>query len=134
MRSCSLLPLTKGQSNAPANVVSEAFPPEHVINIMQKRTPDLLEEFPSQANHWAVYRQGYKLIEIENHAGELYDLTTDPRETSPLSDPARAGELRHELGSFLEYAAARRPDHLGGSVNLDDEQLRQRLRGLGYLE
>ncbi|HNB50494.1 MAG TPA: sulfatase [Anaerolineales bacterium] len=134
VRSCSLLPLTKGNANAPANVVSEAFPPEHVINIMQKRTPDLLEEFPSDANHWAVYRQGYKLIEIENHPGELYDLTTDPREESPLDDPVRAGELRHELGSFLEYAAARRPDHLGGSVNLDDEQLRQRLRGLGYLE
>ncbi|GAB4579099.1 MAG: sulfatase [Anaerolineales bacterium] len=134
VRRCSLLPLARQIGAAPANVFSEAFPPEHVINIMKKRTPELLEDFPSEATHWAVYRQGYKLIEIENHPGELYDLTADPREENPLADPARAEELRHELGSFLEYATARRPDHLSGGISLDDEQLRQRLRGLGYLE
>jgi uncharacterized sulfatase len=139
VRSCSLLPLAKDTGQAPANVFSEAFPPEHVISIMQRRTPELLSEFPSESNHWAVYRQGYKLIEIENHAGELYHLPDDPREETPLDNPDRAGMLRHELGSFLERTAARRPDvpnadHLTGSVNLDDEQLRQRLRGLGYLE
>lgn len=134
VRSCSLLPLAKGMGQPPANIFSEAFPPEHVLNIMRKRTPDLLAEFPSEANHWAIYRQGYKLIEIENHTGELYFLPDDPRENQPLADPDRTGVLRHELGSFLERAAARRPQHLDGSVSLDDEQLRQRLRGLGYLE
>jgi hypothetical protein len=101
---------------------------------MRKRTPGLLEEFPSEANHWAVYRQGYKLIEIECAQEELYYLPADPQEERPLTALDRIAVMRYELGSFLEHAAARRPDHLAGGINLDDEQLRQRLRGLGYLE
>lgn len=134
VRNCSLLPLARQSGTAPANVFTEAFPPGHVINIMRKRTPGLLEEFPSEANHWAVYRQGYKLIEIESAQEELYYLPADPQEERPLTALDRIAVMRHELGSFLEHAAARRPDHLAGGINLDDEQLRQRLRGLGYLE
>jgi len=139
VRSCSLLPLAKQTGAAPVNVFSEAFPPDHVIHIMKKRTPDLLKDFPSEAIHWAVYRQGFKLIEIENEQSELFYLPDDPREETPIPDPARAGMLRHELGSFLEHTAARRPvvlnaDQLASGINLDDEQLRQRLRGLGYIE
>ena len=134
VRSCSLLPLAKSGGSAPANVFTEAIPPEHVISIMKKRTPELLKEFPSEASHWAVYRQGFKLIEIENEGGELYYLPADPREETPLTDPDWVTAMRLELGSFLERAHARRPANLGSSVSLDDEQLRQRLRGLGYLE
>ncbi len=134
VRSCSLLPLAKQTGTAPANVISEAFPPEHVINIMKKRTPELLKDFPSEANHWAVYRQGFKLIEIENRWGELYHLPSDPKEDHPLENPEQTGAMRYELGSFLERAAARQPDHLSEGISLDDEQLRQRLRGLGYME
>lgn len=134
VRSCSLLPLARRSSSAPAHVFSEAYPPDHVIRIMKKKTPDLLARFHSQANHWAVYRQGYKWIEVDNQQGALFYLPDDPLEQRPVAEAARAEALRLELFAFLEQNAARRPPNLSGSLSLDDEQLKNRLRGLGYIE
>ena len=83
------------------------------------------------------------LIEPAAHLWELEtialgSLERDPREAYNLNGTEGNIE-RQRLGGhldvFVEKAMARRP-LLGvqGEANLDDEVVRQRLRGLGYIE
>jgi arylsulfatase A-like enzyme len=82
---------------------------------------------------FAVRKGRYKLI-VEGGATELFDVVADPGETTDLSgrDPTIEDELRELLAEHLEpsSAATRLPAR---SADIPDE-LRERLRALGYLE
>lgn len=123
----------------PAAVISEAYPPENVLRVIEQRQPSLMDIFHSQAVVRAVYNQaGEKLIQTEGIASQLFDLNHDPAETGrsthhPTPDVTRPLEI--ELERFLESAIQRQPENWSrAKVNLDDQLLKQRLRSLGYLE
>jgi hypothetical protein len=82
-----------------------------------------------------VYRKIHKYIQTENVGDDIFDLEADPDENYPLEDPALRERFQRNLGEYLERATSRRPENFQrGGVNLDDDTLRQRMRGLGYIE
>jgi hypothetical protein len=120
-------------------VVSEAYAPQFALQTMERHKPDLVDRMACRVTHWAVYEDSHKLIHIQDTRDELYDLAEDPTEQRALDHRIyypRIHELRSRLSRFLERARARRP--AGGQahtyVDLEDEQVRERLRGLGYIE
>jgi arylsulfatase A-like enzyme len=85
-----------------------------------------------------VIRQGhYKGIwNAEPQTLELYDLSTDPREMSDLSqrDPERAGLMERFARAWLDLCGSGASDPTTSHPDDLDEQTRENLRSLGYLE
>jgi len=74
-----------------------------------------------------------KYIREENGAEQLYDLTADPEEMNDLAtgNPNVLSDLRETLEDHLATLDESREDL--GDVEMDEE-VRQRLRDLGYQE
>jgi arylsulfatase len=65
---------------------------------------------------------------------ELYDLSADPEESNNLETSRHLAAFRKELDALLEEAKKFRADHeKGGRVVIDDE-VRDQLRALGYIQ
>ena len=79
-----------------------------------------------------------KLITVDDTPEELYNLAADPPEMDNrlAADPLVAAALALALDQMAQRAAREHEAQpAGATVELDgDELLRQRLRGLGYLE
>jgi len=79
-----------------------------------------------------------KMIEVDDVAEELYNLTTDSQENVNIfaEEPATVAALEVTLEQMAQRAMRERDlQPVGAAVDLDgDELLRRRLRGLGYLE
>jgi len=124
--------------NAPAAVYSEAYPPNNVIRMIEKRNPLLMKRFLSNATFRAVYNQALeKLVQIEGDGELLYRLLDDPTEMQAL-----AGEFvqkKHPLSTglalFTDALRQRQPQNwTRRQVTINDPQLLQRLQKLGYLD
>lgn len=117
--------------------ISEAYPPVNVLKIMEKRGEQtLIDEFSCRRIYWGVYNdRQHKLIKIENGPKMYYRLGDDPDEKQPLGSDPKFEPLDRALEGFREFTMARRPSMLKQRMlPLEDEKLRARLRGLGYLE
>jgi hypothetical protein len=66
-------------------VFAEAIPPQNVVNLMQKRQPELVKTKGCDRVRRAVWMGRHKLIETEGSAAELYDVLEDPTEALDLS-------------------------------------------------
>jgi arylsulfatase A-like enzyme len=117
-------------------VFSEAIPPQNVVNLLQKRQPQLILDRHCDQPRRAIWIGNHKLIETGSHMLELYDIAEDPREALNLSNifPENVEVLQDCLQSFVgehaplaDFAAPRAP-------GFDDPEVQQRLRDLGYLE
>jgi uncharacterized sulfatase len=120
-------------------VVSEAYPPQNVIKILENRAPKLIDRHKSRSTFRAVYdRSGYKLVRGEKLNDRLYNLIEDPAEINPLTHPADNHHGKYLLAwleNFLNLAEARRPENwTRRGVDYLDDKVAQRLRALGYLE
>jgi uncharacterized sulfatase len=127
---------------------SEIYPPLNFVKAIESRHPELLTRFRCLSTRRAVVRPArldgvgdvspLKLIEVDEAPEELFDLKADRAEVSNLLDdrPAIAAAMQQSLGHMVQRATREREAQpAGASVELDgDELLRQRLRGLGYLE
>jgi hypothetical protein len=86
----------------------------------------------------AVYRDNYKLITVGDEPDELFNVVNDPEELDNLisEKPEVAAELSKLLTEFLAEVETRRPTNWEASrLNLDEnEEILDRLRGLGYIE
>ncbi|WP_035987436.1 sulfatase [Leptolyngbya sp. KIOST-1] len=118
-------------------VFAEAIPPQNVVNLMQKRQPELVKEMGCDRVRRAVWMGQHKLIETEGSVAELYDVLEDPTEALDLSAilPENVEVLQDCLQAFadrsdqsLAQAAATR------ATDYDDPEVRRRLEDLGYLE
>ncbi len=120
----------------PGRVYSEAYPPDNMTSIMEKHAPALVGAFAAKANRWACYHRAYKLIRVEAVRDDLFNLDSDPGEMAALDNETELSEMMgRELDEFLADCRARRPEGLSSAnVDLEDEQIAERLRGLGYLE
>lgn len=115
-------------------VFSEAIPPQNVVNLLEKRQPDLIRDRFCDQTRRAVWLGNYKLIETGPHVLELYDVHQDPTEGLNLSAvlPEDTEVLQDYLDAFsgenVTVGAANR------APGFDDPEVQRRLRDLGYLE
>jgi len=120
----------------PKYVFSEAYPPDTLIRTIEKYAPTLMDRFYCQSPRWAVYNQPYKLIRTKNGQDDIYDYVNDPSEVENLTAKAdHSSELSRELENFLRTAISKgQKNPHGSAANLEDEQVMERLRSLGYIE
>jgi uncharacterized sulfatase len=115
-------------------VVSEAYPPTNVLRIMEKHAPELIARFDARLLYRAIYGTGkQKLVQQEVGRQWLFDLDQDPTEAAP-QHAEREVALAVALERFVQQARERQPQGWQRAGIEIDEQLQQRLRGLGYLE
>ncbi|MGH9868231.1 MAG: sulfatase-like hydrolase/transferase [Candidatus Polarisedimenticolia bacterium] len=117
MQGVSLVDAVRGQGRVPA------------------RTAYLESIYGATSYGWAELRsvrnERWKYIDLPTP--ELYDLRADPKEEKnlALTDPARAAELRAELGRVQsDLAASQRGESSASSL---DDEMRERLLSLGYI-
>lgn len=119
-------------------VFSEAYPPENVIRIMEKKGSALLEEFSSRAVFRAVYQTSLeKLVSIGSETYQLFHLQEDPQEIHPLKFADFASKFPQvaDLEWFIQSARLRQPQNWTRSkVSITDPQVLKRLQKLGYLD
>jgi uncharacterized sulfatase len=132
---------------------SEVYPPLNFVKAIAARQPELLDEHRCLEVRRAVVQQSkikpgnpasaaMKLIHVNGEPDQLFDLDADPLELEdllpdyPIGDHAAVASLHRSLEQLVsrvhrEYSS----QASGAAVDLEgDEQLRRRLRGLGYLE
>jgi len=118
-------------------VFSEAIPPQNVVNLMQKRQPELLRRLDCDRVRRAVWMGQHKLIETEGTPPELYDLQADPTEALNISAifPENVEVLQDCLQAFANQSATSLDQTMGDRASgYDDPEVRRRLEELGYLE
>jgi arylsulfatase A-like enzyme len=118
-------------------VFAEAIPPQNVVNLMQKRQPDLVQQRRCDRTRRAIWIGSHKLIEVEGEGAELYDVLVDPQEALDLS--AILPENVEVLQDCLQSFAQRSQQHLAQASlvrasGYDDPEVQRRLADLGYLE
>jgi uncharacterized sulfatase len=118
-------------------VFAEAFTPDTLIALMENEDALAIERYRCRLMRRAVYRDTCKLITVGGEPDELFDVIRDPGELENLIDrsPALAAELDGILKDFVVEAEARTPGNWEAArLRLEeDEDLSDRLRGLGYL-
>jgi arylsulfatase A-like enzyme len=134
----SLLPQQYQQPLSETDYVfAEAIPPQNVVNLMQRRQPELVRDRACDQPRRAVWIGQHKLIETGDQQVELYDVHQDPQEHLNLSAilPENVEVLQDCLQAFAgemdDYgttATARR------APGYDDPEVQRRLQELGYLE
>ncbi len=118
-------------------VFTEAYTPETLIALIKGEKPELIDAFRCKQMRRAAYRDSYKLITVGDEPDELFDVINDPDEVDNLigEKPEMTAELDELLTSFVAAAEKRRPANLEAArLEMDDEQVAERLRGLGYIE
>ncbi|HIK54196.1 MAG TPA: sulfatase [Synechococcales cyanobacterium M55_K2018_004] len=130
------LSLARDAANDPERtwVFAEAIPPQNVINLMQKRQPELLLSRSCGETRRAIWSGNHKLIATGGDRLELYDIHADPSETLNLSDilPENVEALHACLECFTDETST--PLRTERAPGFDDPEVQQRLRDLGYLE
>jgi len=143
IRRLSLRQTLKGRDPEQQTAFSEVYPPLNFVKAIETRQPDLLRQFRCLSTRRAVVRPdrgdgvAVKLIEVDDTPDELFDLTLDPREQANLiiERPATVAAFDLALEQMAQRATRERDAQPAGAVvDLDSDELRQRLRGLGYLE
>jgi uncharacterized sulfatase len=128
----------KDGSDAESVVISEAYAPTFALEVMEEHKPILIDELNCRATHRAAYQGQHKLISIEGVDDWLFSLLDDPQEVHGVNGGGDAGQkdrLAQELAAFLNTARQRRPAvEAQRAANVDDAEIQQRLRDLGYLE
>jgi arylsulfatase A-like enzyme len=123
-------------------VFSEAIPPQNVLNLLQKRNPELVLTRSCDQPRRAVWSGNHKLIATgENHQVELFDIHADPGEQLNLSDilPENVEALQDCLDAFNDLSDSASRNEVvrtvaGYAPGFDDPEVQRRLRELGYLE
>jgi arylsulfatase A-like enzyme len=118
-------------------VFSEAYTPETLLALIKNEDPQRVATFRCDLMRRAAYRENYKLITVGDQPDELFDVIGDPDEVDNLigEEPTVTAELDELLTTFVAEAEKRRPANLEAArLELDDEQVAERLRGLGYIE
>ncbi|MEM6255282.1 MAG: sulfatase-like hydrolase/transferase [Cyanobacteria bacterium P01_D01_bin.156] len=118
-------------------VYAEAVTPQNVLNLIQKRQPELISQHACDQTRRAVWVGHHKLIEINENPPELYDVQDDPEENLDLSEifPEMVESLQDSLSAFSQDADEHQALYSQAqATGFDDPDVRRRLKDLGYLE
>lgn len=116
-------------------VFSEAIPPLNMVNLLRRRTPQLMHERGFDLIRRAVWSGRHKLIKTGDSQVELYDVFDDRQEELNLRDilPEKVELLQEYLQAFVTHTPFV-PATMGRAADYDSPLVRRRLRDLGYLE
>ncbi len=118
--------------------VAEVYPALHSVRVMETRRPRITSQRRARSLHRVIVKDNFKLIKIDDVPEELYNLESDPLELSNIiaEAPMIAETLDHQLSRMIDWVKSQ-GRRLSPGAELDvggDEQLKKRLRGLGYIE
>ncbi|GAB4475778.1 MAG: sulfatase [Anaerolineae bacterium] len=139
----SLARSVEGKDHEPADeiVVSEAFPPQNFINVMEMNNPEAIDRFRVREMRRAIYNSHTKLMTVGGRPDEFFDVREDYFETRNLLDNPFGYEneliaLQRRLEEFIVIQEAHRDGTAGGALidYSDNPEILERLRGLGYIE
>ncbi len=138
IRALTLQETIRGQDPEGNTAFAEVYSPLNFAKAVQHRQPELLDRYRCLENRQAVVRENDKMIQVSGKPDELFDLKEDPLELTDLLEkkPDLGGILSRDLERLERNTTAQR-EYFGAGENLDieaDEQLLERLRGLGYVE
>lgn len=139
----TLLDTIHGRDPENGTAYSEIYPPLTFVRAIEKRQPELLDQYRCLSMRRAVVRETgeeeksvFKLIHVADEADELFDLKADPLEGDNLlaERPLTTKQLDQDV-KRISKSVERQRDNLsdGSEVEIDDS-LMQRLRGLGYID
>ncbi len=118
-------------------VFAEAIPPQNLVNLMQRRQPQLVRDRACDQPRRAVWMGHHKLIETGSNQVELYDVQQDPQENLNLSAilPENVEVLQGCLQAFAgEIDGYGTTTPAPRAQGYDDPEVQRRLQELGYLE
>jgi len=110
--------------------------PKNLLNIMEKRRPDLVELRHCDQTRYALWDGQHKLIQTDDTNTELFDVFSDPREERNLRVilPEQTAALQKRLHTFMSHITTANTTIEDTTDEFDDPQVYRRLRDLGYLE
>jgi uncharacterized sulfatase len=140
----TLLDTVYGRDPEHGLAFTEIYPPMTFVRAIEKRQPELLERYRCLSVRRAVVRHTaeaettstHKLIHVDGQPDELLDLQADPLELENVlaERPSTTATLNQEM-KRVGTAVERQRDNLSASHDVEiDDSLRQRLRGLGYID
>jgi arylsulfatase A-like enzyme len=136
-RDLSLLSTASRRQRPSDIVVSEAYSPANFVSVIERRDPQILIPYQCLSLWRAVYSQGEKLIAVDDQPDKFFNLKRDPGERDNLIHSAdRVPELSGRLSAFLHSYELAGLDP-GGPTSYrkaEEEEVRDRLRALGYME
>ncbi len=119
-------------------VFAEAYTPDTLLTLMENENPTAIDTFRCRSMRRAAYEGRHKLITVGDEPDELFDVIDDPGETHNLlaEHPDKATRLHDALNDFAEEAEGRRPANWESArrISMDDDEIAERLRALGYIE
>jgi uncharacterized sulfatase len=138
VESLTLTRALNGSAPHEEQVFAEAYTPDTLLALMETENPTAIDFFRCRSMRRAAYQGRHKLITVGNEPDELFDLIDDPGETRNLLSqrPSEAAKLEGALKSFVAEAESRRPANWESArkLKLDDDEVSERLRALGYIE
>jgi uncharacterized sulfatase len=133
----SLMHTIDGHDPENGTAFAEVFPPLNFTKAIEHRQPGLLARHRCYEPRRAVVRDNHKLIRISAEPVELFDLQRDPAELENVKElfSAETDALNRQLNQFVtEVERERDSAAAGAKIIIEDDQLRERMRGLGYIE
>lgn len=119
-------------------VFAEAYTPDTLLTLMENENPGAIDAFRCRSMRRAAFEGHHKLITVGGEPDELFDILEDPGETRNLlaERSEEAHHLHAALQDFTRIAEDRRPANWQSAcrVSLDNEEIAERLRALGYIE
>lgn len=111
---------------------SEAFPPSTFLNVLQHRSPALIDRLRLRQVRRAVYAGNRKLVMSEKQVEALFDVAADPAELSDLAagQPGEAAALKAKVDTFVQSVGQPANPYTAEA----DEKIVEQLRALGYVE
>ena len=129
----SLLHASEGSADAEQGIAfSEAFPPSTFLNVLEHRSPAVVERLRLRQVRRAIYEGDHKLVLAESGIEALFDVADDPAETHDLAadQPALGAKLTEQINHFVQ-GINQPTDSRTAEV---DAQIVEQLRALGYVE
>lgn len=136
VKKLSLARTVEGRDPENGLLLAEAYTPDTLVKVMEMQEPQNIDRFRCRAMRRAAYRNHHKLITVGDAPDELFDLTADPgeQENHIAAQPELAQSLAKQLADLVAEAERRHQRNGdGGHINLEDAEVVERLRKLGYL-
>ena len=143
VRHLTLAHTVNGRDPERNTAFSEIYPPLNFVSAIEQRQPHLLAQFRCLDMRRAIVKtmdagDTLKLIRVQDMPDELFDVVADPlEEQNVLTErPSPTTSLNQEIERIISNTQRQRDSvQAGASISMDlDDNLMQRLRGLGYMD
>ncbi|MCK5922122.1 MAG: sulfatase-like hydrolase/transferase, partial [Methylococcales bacterium] len=129
----------EGDDPEDGTAYAEVYAPLNFAEAVARREPELLERLRCLATRRAVVNKGWKLIQVDGVADELFDLAVDPEEKRDklveMKDSAETDHLNTSLATFTQQMHEHRASiQAGDEIDTDSDEMQRQMRALGYIE